>query len=81
MFALIAGCFSAIAQGNFYLTGTVSGLNGPAGNVQVCVATDSSAQSNFNYFDCTTTDSNGYYYFAIPGGAIIGPNVVYTVSV
>ena len=41
MFALIAGCFSAIAQGNFYITGTVSGLNGPAENVQVCVATDS----------------------------------------
>ena len=81
MFALIAGCFSAIAQGNFYITGTVSGLNGPAGNVQVCVATDSSVQSNFNYYDCTTTDSNGYYVFAIPGGSIIGPNVVYTVFV
>jgi PKD repeat protein len=81
MFALIAGCFSAIAQGNFYITGTVSGLSGPAGNVQVCVATDSTVQSNFNYYDCTTTDSNGYYSFGIPGGSIPGPNVVYTVSI
>jgi PKD repeat protein len=81
MFALIAGCFSAIAQGNFYITGTVSGLNGPAGNVQVCVATDSTVQSNFSYYDCTVTDSNGYYSFGIPGGSIPGPNVVYTVSI
>ena len=81
LIAFIAGCYSAMAQGNFYLTGTVSGLNGPAGNVQVCVATDSTAQSTFNYYDCTYTDSNGYYFFGIPGGAVPGPNVVYTVSV
>ena len=71
----------AIAQSNdMFISGYVyeenTGL--PISGAQVCVSTDSS-NVNFYYYDCTTTNSNGYYSFSIPNGSVTGPNIEYTV--
>jgi PKD repeat protein len=51
----------------------------PVSNWNVCVYADTTNQS-FNYYECTTTNSNGYYSFYISGGSVVGPNVPYIVS-
>ncbi len=70
----------AIAQGNFILSGVVTnGAGATVANHQVCIYTDSS-QTSFVYYNCVNTNSQGTFTVTIPGGAMIGPNIVFNVS-
>lgn len=48
------------------------------GGVQVCVLSDSS-NINFYFYECATTNSNGYYSITVPNGSVTGPNINYYV--
>lgn len=45
----------------------------------VCVYADSSNGQNFSFYECTTSNANGYYYINVPGGSNIGPNIAFHV--
>lgn len=45
----------------------------------VCVYADSSNGQNFSFYECTTTNANGYYSINVPGGSITGPNIAFHV--
>jgi PKD repeat protein len=66
-------------QGYVYDQSTGGAVNGQT----VCVYADSSNGQNFSFYECTTTNANGYYYINVPGGSITGPNIefhVYTLD-
>lgn len=78
----ISAC--ALAQPNpddFFISGYVTDPNtgnAVSGNT-VCVYSDTSNQNNVVFYQCTTTNSNGYYAINVPNGSVTGPNVTYIV--
>ena len=71
---------ATMAQGNFTLSGiVVNGLGTTVNNHQVCIYTDSS-QTSLAYYNCVNTNNQGYFSVVIPGGSVIGPNIIFYVT-
>ncbi|MCI5083501.1 MAG: T9SS type A sorting domain-containing protein [Saprospiraceae bacterium] len=74
---LIAACFVQ-AQNTVNISGTITYPNGdPVEGVDVHIVTDSSAVSNFFYFNTVTTDANGGYADAFDVPAEITQGLYY----
>lgn len=83
LFAMLLA-LAAYAQPNpddLFISGYVTEQNsGQAMNgAQVCVVADSTNSPNFNFYQCVTTNSNGYYSVTIPNGSLTGPNISFYV--
>ncbi len=79
IFAAYCCSFAQPNPNDMFISGYVYDTNGQAlSNITVCVYADTTNQS-FSYYECVSTNSNGYYSFYIQGGSVTGPNVPYHV--
>ncbi len=81
VFAAYCCSFAQPNPNDMFIEGYVYSNNTgqPVSGWTVCVYADSSNGQPFNYSDCVTTDTNGYYSFYIQGGSQNAQNVPYHV--
>jgi len=81
LIVLMAGFFSLKAQtpDDLVISGYVTNSNGLAvNNIQVCVSSDSLNPNPF--YQCTTTNANGWYTITVTNGSLTGANQYYAVT-
>lgn len=82
MLLLATGIMAQTNPNNMFISGYVTDSYGMAmDNYQVCVSYVSTNPALSSDSLCTTTNSNGYYFFDVVHGSLTGPNVTFEISV